>query len=521
MGLVEQEERQRNGNGERIDFADLNAMVAAAEEVPPLAHELSTSSLPAHEHDALFATEDDRTAMSQIIAAQKQAIKQDYPKAQVFYLGKGTQGLTYKVVCDNGDVLTAKVRGVFDITAEQALRELKIYKVLTHPNLCAYRTESEHYDRGIHITYYEYAEGISLDKLLKDRTKLPTEMVTSIVKQLAEALDYCHSPGSHPDVPHAILHRDLKPSNIIVSFSESGEPLVKLIDFGIAKLHTETITMHKIPVGTESYMAPEARSFRYAPESDQYSLGVVAIQCLLGEIPEHLKNQKSNVAYTIPAALGATIPSALKDVLHQLVRSEREARFEDCKALLTALGDVTKGATKHGELPSLSQSGGDRTGASERDKYDATSSIDSTGTAGVNVIAESKLSVVALQEEHQRLTERIDRLEKYVRKGERRIKSPLWPCMKGAARVAAFACDGIGIFAGFTGVLYSPIAIATGDMSNFTVAAALLLTPFVVGVIKRLPDRLDEMDASVWGARKRLLELKREQKQLKTDREAP
>jgi serine/threonine protein kinase len=96
---------------------------------------------------------------------------------------------------------------------------------------------------------------------------------------VADALAYVHALG--------IIHRDIKPANILLVPGRSGEPLrPKLTDFGIARILDSTrLTTTGTMVGTAAYLSPEqARGAELGPASDIYSLGLVLLECLKGEV---------------------------------------------------------------------------------------------------------------------------------------------------------------------------------------------------------------------------------------------
>jgi serine/threonine-protein kinase len=152
-----------------------------------------------------------------------------------------------------------------------------------HPNVVTIY-ESAQSDDGTPYIAMEFLEGESLRELIKQRGALPLAEVAEILQQAAGGLNAAHKLG--------IIHRDLKPDNIFLTHGDEGELVVKVVDFGIAKLresgmHTQTGTV----LGTPAYMSFEQASGMRSDEldarSDVYSLGVVVYETLTGRTPFH------------------------------------------------------------------------------------------------------------------------------------------------------------------------------------------------------------------------------------------
>ena len=154
------------------------------------------------------------------------------------------------------------LRGDLGVTQEAKLLRLRAEAHnsanLAHPNIAALFEYYEH--DGIGFLVMEYVE--------------PTRLLPILI-QTARGLFVAHS--------HGVIHRDVKPANIMVS--DSGE--VKITDFGVSySTNQEQITQDGMVVGTAQYISPEQAQGQHAtPQSDIYSLGIVAYEGLCGHRP--------------------------------------------------------------------------------------------------------------------------------------------------------------------------------------------------------------------------------------------
>lgn len=135
---------------------------------------------------------------------------------------------------------------------------------------------------GRHYYVMELLEGVTLDRWISSRGRLPPHEVWPILKQLSRALGAAHAVG--------ITHRDLKPENVFLTYDDEGHPVPKLLDFGIAKLKIGGESQYKTrsgtPMGTPLYMSPEQAHGRPVDHrTDIYAFGILVHELLTGTPP--------------------------------------------------------------------------------------------------------------------------------------------------------------------------------------------------------------------------------------------
>ncbi len=134
---------------------------------------------------------------------------------------------------------------------------------------------------GVPILVMERLQGRDLGTELKRRGAIPAGEVVLYLRQVARALDKAHSIN--------IVHRDLKPANIYLTQRDDGSPLVKILDFGIAKLTdgiSAELTQDGTIFGTPWYMSPEqarGQASKVGPPADLWALGLIAFRLLTGQ----------------------------------------------------------------------------------------------------------------------------------------------------------------------------------------------------------------------------------------------
>jgi serine/threonine protein kinase len=259
-------------------------------------------------------------------------------------IGRGNMGIVYKARDPEIDrILAIKVvRLGFSLDdtqrktfLERFRREAKIAGNLRHPHIVGVYDIDFSGDEP--FIAMEYFPGIALSQLME--RELPgVEEVRLIIRQLASALDYAHREG--------VVHRDIKPANVLY---EPG-PMIKLVDFGIAKVEALDLTATGEFIGTPSYMSPEIFSGeRVDGRSDLFSLGVILYQLLTGTRPfeaDTVSRTIYRVLHDEPAPPSARHPglSPLWDmVLERLLEKKPADRYASAEALIEDLDSLERG----------------------------------------------------------------------------------------------------------------------------------------------------------------------------------
>jgi serine/threonine protein kinase len=201
-------------------------------------------------------------------------------------LGKGGMGTVHRgrdVVLDRPVAVKVFVHDATDPTqSERYEQEARILARLSHPGLVTV------FDAGIDVSdgdgpqpylVMEYVTGPTLADRIAQAPLAPAQ-AAMLASQLSTALAYIHRRG--------IVHRDVKPANILLEPAEEpgGTDTAKLTDFGIARLvDGARLTMSGFTLGTANYLSPEQISgAEVTPASDVYSLGLVLLECLTGQV---------------------------------------------------------------------------------------------------------------------------------------------------------------------------------------------------------------------------------------------
>jgi serine/threonine-protein kinase len=212
-------------------------------------------------------------------------------------------------------------------------REAETAGRLNHPNIVTIYDVGE--ERGLAYIAMEYLKGRHLSEYATANNLLEPRKVLEVIGRTAEALGFAHK--------QQVVHRDIKPANLM--FDPSTDVL-KITDFGIARLTGAGSTRTGIVLGTPSFMSPEQLEGRTVTgHSDLFSLGVSLFQMLTGHLPftadsmTGLMQQIAEAPHPPLRAYRPDLPECVETVIDRALAKTPEARFDSGAQMAAALED--------------------------------------------------------------------------------------------------------------------------------------------------------------------------------------
>ena len=266
-------------------------------------------------------------------------------------LGEGGMGAVYKANDLHLDRIIAlkTIRPELASSTDMLARfkqELILARQVTHRNVIRIFDLGE--DAGTKFITMEFADGATLRSLLNQKGKFEPAEAVEITRQICLGIEAAHAEG--------VIHRDLKPQNILRS--EQGRVVV--MDFGLARAFTSSMTQTGALVGTMEYMSPEqAMGKEVDARSDIFAIGLIFHELLTGKTPYQADTAIASLLKraqeaAIPASeVDASVPRDLSRIVSKCLERDCANRYQNASELLKDL-DAWAGGLSIGARPSHS-----------------------------------------------------------------------------------------------------------------------------------------------------------------------
>src|SRR5262245_11133447 len=313
---------------------------ALAHPAPPQRHTatpLSEDRNTGHEEDAIIPYDSKTATATSTVTGFTPGMLGRYKVLKE--LGRGAMGLVYLGKDPTIQRFVAiKTMQLNQINSDDKLQDVKARFFreaestgrLSHPNIVTI------YDAGAenNLGYIamELIQGTPLKQWARKPNLMPVNEVLLTVGTVADALDYAHQQG--------VVHRDIKPANIMLT----RDRVVKVMDFGIAKMASSSKTETNIVLGTPTYMSPEQIAGKKVDgRSDVFSLGVVLYELLTGQLPFTADNL-SAVLFSIAhhphppiQTLRADLPPMVQEIVDRALQKELPHRYRRAEEFASEL----------------------------------------------------------------------------------------------------------------------------------------------------------------------------------------
>ncbi len=250
-------------------------------------------------------------------------------------------------------------KGLDESVRRRFYREAQSAAGLNHPNIITVYELGEDGDKV--FIAMELLDGSDLKDVINTRKNMSLDEKLDLMEQMADGMSYAHSKG--------IIHRDLKPGNIHIE----AKGRVKIMDFGLAKIASSSITKSGMVMGTPNYMSPEQVRGESVVDlsSDVFSMGAILYELLSYTKPfkgESLHDTMLNVlrgSRQPLAEISPDVPAAVVQVVDRALSTSPLGRYRDGREFLEVLRDLRKSSSLTSTAPWRSETSKISTGEEE------------------------------------------------------------------------------------------------------------------------------------------------------------
>jgi serine/threonine-protein kinase len=265
-------------------------------------------------------------------------------------LGRGGMGVVYKARDPFIDrlvalkTITSNLPGNSDLL-QRFYQEARSAGTLQHPNIVTIYELGE--ENSAPFIAMEYIEGETLEAMIARKAAVPLAVKLGYIVRVSEGLTYAHE--------HGVIHRDIKPANIMVT----GEGVVKIVDFGIARARDAGLTQANLVIGSRGYMAPELyRGERADARSDVWALGATLYELLTYQKPFASDTEAAlmfKILHEDSRPLRTCCPETseeLEQIVARMLEKSATARYQTVRDVSRDLGGIWRQA-QEGTLKDL------------------------------------------------------------------------------------------------------------------------------------------------------------------------